>query len=99
MLPKLREVIVKVLDAGNMTQYDLALKLYGDETKQGKISVMMSASDNSGWEKHWQICARLLPLAMALKVITEQDLQPKKRHGNKSDSSDSTARGTKATQR
>jgi hypothetical protein len=34
MPPKLREVIEKVLDAGHMTQAELALKLYGSEKKQ-----------------------------------------------------------------
>lgn len=74
MPQKLREVIKKVLDAGHMTQADLAVKLYGTEKKQGTISTMMSASDDSGWEKHWQICARLVPLAIALGVLTERDL-------------------------
>jgi hypothetical protein len=83
MPPKLREVIERVLDAGNMTQADLALKLYGTEKKQGKLSVMMSASDDSGWEKHWQVCARLVPLAIGLGVLTERDLLDIKQHGAK----------------
>lgn len=83
MPPKLREVIEKVLDAGNMTQADLALKLYGSEKKQGKLSVMMSAADDSGWEKHWQVCARLVPLAIALGVLNERDLLDLKQHGAK----------------
>lgn len=83
MPPKLREIIERVLDAGNMTQADLALKLYGTEKKQGKLSVMMSASDDSGWEKHWQVCARLVPLAIGLGVLTERDLLDIKQHGAK----------------
>lgn len=83
MPPKLREVIEQVLDAGNMTQADLALKLYGTEKKQGKLSAMMNSSDASGWEKHWQICARLVPLAIGLGVLTERDLLDLKQHGAK----------------
>jgi len=83
MPPKLREVIEKILDAGNMTQAELALKLYGSEKKQGKLSVMMSAADGSGWEKHWQVCARLVPLAISLGVLTDRDLLDLKQHGAK----------------
>lgn len=104
MLPKLREVIEKVLDAGNMTQADLALKLYGSEKKQGKLSTMLSASDDSGWEKHWQVCGRLVPLAIGLGVLTERDLldikhHGAKHHGSKKDNDGAKAGGIKANPR
>lgn len=83
MPPKLRDVIERVLDVGSMTQADLALKLYGTEKKQGKISMIMSAGDNSAWERHWQLCARLVPLAIGLGVLTERDLLDLKQHGAK----------------
>lgn len=83
MPPKLREVIERVLKVGDMTQADLALKLYGSEKKQGKLSVMMAASDGSGWEKHWQVCARLVPLAIGLGVLTDRDLLDLKQLGAK----------------
>jgi hypothetical protein len=83
MPPKLRDVVERVLDAGNMTQAELALKLYGSVKKQAKLSVMMSAADDSGWEKHWQACARLVPLAIALGVLTERDLLDLKQQGAK----------------
>jgi hypothetical protein len=102
MPPKLREIIEKVLDAGDMDQAQLALKLYGSEKKQGKISVMMSASDGSGWEKHWQVCARLVPLAISLGVLTDRDLldltqHGAKQHGPKKDHDRSKASRAKAS--
>ena len=102
MPPKLREVIEKVLVAGKMTQPQLALKLYGSEAKQGKISTMMGATDDSGWEKHWQACARLVPIAVNLGVLTDRDLldlkqHGAKHHGPKKDHDGSKAGGTKAS--
>jgi hypothetical protein len=83
MPPRLRDVVEKVLDAGNMTQAELALKLYGSEKKQPTLSIMLSAADDSDWEKHWQACARLVPLAIDLGVLTERDLLDLKQHGAK----------------
>jgi len=80
MPPKLRDVIRKVLDAGDMTQAQLAKRLYGSEKRQGKISELLVAQDSGDWEKHWQVCARLVPLAVGLKVINERDLLDIKTH-------------------
>jgi hypothetical protein len=66
-----------------MTQAELALKIYGSERKQSKLSLMMRADDDSDWEKHWQACARLIPVAIDLGVLTERDLLDLKQHGAK----------------
>jgi hypothetical protein len=95
MLPKLREVVGKVLAKGEMSQAQLAKRLYGTEAKQGKVSKMLKAGDKDGWEIHWQACARLVPIAIALGILTERDLMDVKSHEPKHHGSATTG-GTKA---
>jgi hypothetical protein len=71
-MPKLRDVVRGVLMSGGMTQAQLAELLYGTAKRRGKISEMMGATDGGGWEKHWQVFGRLIPIAIALKVIGEK---------------------------
>jgi hypothetical protein len=57
---------------------------------------MMRADDDSDWEKHWQACARLIPVAIDLGVLTERDLLDLKHHGAKQHGSKKDIDGTKA---
>lgn len=68
MAAKLRETVRKVLATEGMTQDKLAVRLYGSAAQQGKISGMLSAADDSTWEKHWQVILKLVKLGEELGI-------------------------------
>lgn len=72
---QLRDVIKKIRQEKNWTQVQMAAEL---KVSQQNIQGMENAGSNL--EKQWAIFLKILPYCLALDLITERELLPKKRH-------------------